>query len=98
MSVVGCTDLSGKELHRQVGMGKMVTSVSLGGIMVSTLAWNARDVGSILGTVFPIFITPMIFVSRLGCHSSLLLEGVHTLFTRAGEEQAYIKSGESVGK
>ena len=28
--------------------------------MVSTLAWNGRDVGSIpaLGTIFPIFITP----------------------------------------
>ena len=40
-----CTDLSGKEPHRQVGVGKVVTSRSLGDIMVSTLAWNARDVG-----------------------------------------------------
>ena len=43
-SAVVCTDLTGKELHGQVGV---VTSGSLYGVMVSTLAWNARDVGSI---------------------------------------------------
>ena len=33
----------------------------LGGVMVSTLVWNARDVGSIptLGTIFPLFIALM---------------------------------------
>ena len=37
----------------------MVTSGSLGTVLVSTLAWNARDVGLIpaLGAIFPIFIT-----------------------------------------
>ena len=38
----------------------MVTSVILDGVMVSTLAWNARDPGviSALGVLFPIFIKP----------------------------------------
>ena len=36
--VVVFTDLSGKELHRQVGVGTVVTSGSLGGGMVNTLA------------------------------------------------------------
>ena len=55
MSVVVCTDLSSKEL----GAGRMLTSGNLGGVMVTTLAQNARDMGSIptLGTI--IFITPM---------------------------------------
>ena len=39
-------------------MGRVMTSGSLGGIIVSTLARIARDVGSILGAIFPIFITP----------------------------------------
>ena len=40
-------------------MGTVVTSGSLGGVMVRMLAQNARDVGSIptLGAIFPIFIT-----------------------------------------
>ena len=42
--VVVCIDLSGKELHRQVSMDKVVTSDILGGVMVRTLAWNARNV------------------------------------------------------
>ena len=55
----------GKELHRQVGMGILVTSVSLGGVMVSILARNARYVGSIpaVGTLFPIFIIPTTYAS-----------------------------------
>ena len=59
-SVVVCTDLSGKKPHGQVGMGIVMTSGSLGCIMFSTLAQNARDVDSIpaLGIVLPIFITP----------------------------------------
>ena len=63
MRVVGCTDLSDKELHRQVGMGIVVTSGSLRGLMFSTLNRNARFVGSIptLSTLFPIFIIPSTF-------------------------------------
>ena len=58
-SVAVCSDLPGKEPHRQVGVGSMVTSGSLGSLMVSTLAQNARGVGSIptLGPIFHIFIT-----------------------------------------
>ena len=37
VSVVVCTDLSGKEPHRQVGVGRVVTSGSLGGVMVSVV-------------------------------------------------------------
>ena len=59
-SVVVCIDLSGKDLYRQVGVIRVVTSGSLGGVIVCTLAWNARDMGSISvqGTIFPVFITP----------------------------------------
>ena len=59
-NVVVCTYLSGKELHRQVYVDIVVTSGSLHGVMVRTLAWNDRDVSSVssLGTIFPIFITP----------------------------------------
>ena len=59
VSVVVYTDLSGKELHRQVVMGRVVTSESLGGVMVSTLARYTRDAGLILtlGAMLPIFIT-----------------------------------------
>ena len=55
-NAVLCTDLSGKESHRR---GRMVTSESLGGALISTVAQNARDVGSIptLYTIFPIFFT-----------------------------------------
>ena len=55
------TDLSS---HIQVAVGTVVTVGSLGGVMVSTLARNARDVGSIptLGTILPIFIIPTILV------------------------------------
>ena len=58
--VVVCTVLSGKELHRQVGVGKVMSSGSLGGEMVSTLERSARDVGSTpaLSTIVPIFIIP----------------------------------------
>ena len=60
--VVVYTDLSGKELHGQVRCGYSgVTSWSLGGVRVCTLTQNARDLALIpaLGTLFPIFITPM---------------------------------------
>ena len=46
-------------------MGIIVTSGTLGGVLVSTLAWSAIYVGSIpaLGAMFPIFITPTTIVS-----------------------------------
>ena len=49
-----------QESHRQLSVGKMVTSRSLGGEMVSPLSWNLKDVGSNpdLGTIFLISITP----------------------------------------
>ena len=54
--VIGRTDLSGKELHSQVGMDGY--SGDIREPTLSTLAWNVRDVDSIptLGTIFPIFI------------------------------------------
>ena len=62
-----CTDALGKVsyIYRQVGVGRMVTSGSIGDVMVSTLAWNTRNVGSssALGTIFLIFITPTTLVS-----------------------------------
>ena len=59
--VVDCINLSGNKLHTHVG----VDTVSLGAVMDSTLAWNARDVGSIpaLSTIFLIFITPTLLVA-----------------------------------
>ena len=72
--VIVCTDLRGKELHRLVGMGIVVKSGSPCGVMISTLDWKGRDVCSIpaLGTIFPIFITPVIQVpvTRGARHSS----------------------------
>ena len=58
--VVVCTDLLGNEPHRKIDEGSMVTSGSLGGVIVSTLAWNATGMCLIppLGTIFPIFIIP----------------------------------------
>ena len=50
MSVVVCADLSSKDPHRQVGVDRMVAGGSQGGVMVSTLVWNARDVGSFPAT------------------------------------------------
>ena len=51
------------------GMGTVVTLGSPGGVIVNTLAQNARNMGSIraLGAIFPIFITAMTyrFKSRL---------------------------------
>ena len=43
---------------------RVATPGSLGGVMVNTLANNARDVGSIpiLGVIFSNFITPMTLV------------------------------------
>ena len=43
VDVVVRTDLSGKELHKQVGMGKEVTSGSLGGVIVNMLALNPNN-------------------------------------------------------
>ena len=55
--VVVCTDLWGKELYRQAGVGIVMTSGKPMWYNSSTLARNARDVGPspVLGTVFPIF-------------------------------------------
>ena len=52
ISVIVCTDHSGKKLPRQVGVGSVATSGSLGGVMIITLAKNAREMVSIpaLGT------------------------------------------------
>ena len=46
-------------------MWTMVTSSGLGGVMIGTLAWNARDVDPIpaLGATFLISITPMTYGS-----------------------------------
>ena len=44
LNIVISTDLSGKELHKQVGGRSMAASGSLAGIMVSTWTRNARDV------------------------------------------------------
>ena len=51
-------------LIRQVNIGWVGTWGSLGGVMVTTLAQNARDVGSIpvLGTIFQNVITPTIYM------------------------------------
>ena len=60
MSLVICTELSGKEQHRQAAAGRMVTSGTLGRVMVITLAQNAKDVGLIvvLGAIFPFSLLP----------------------------------------
>ena len=60
MSSVGCTDVSGKQLHRQVDMYLGVTSGKPMWCNCSILAQYARDMGSIpaLGTIFPIVNTP----------------------------------------
>ena len=57
VGVVVSTDLSVKELHRQVSMGRVMTSGNLADVMVSTLSQNASDAVLIptLGTIFPIF-------------------------------------------
>ena len=56
--VVVCTDLWGKESHRQASVNRARTSGSICGIMISTLARNPIYVGSIpdLGTISSIFI------------------------------------------
>ena len=58
MSIVDCTDLSGKGPHKKVGMGSMLTLMSLNGRMVCALAGNARGMDSIpaLGAIFHKFI------------------------------------------
>ena len=72
------TDFLGKEPHRQVDVDSVVTSGSLGGVMVSTLAWNASDVDPIpaLGAIFPIFITPVTLVAM-----SMILYKLHAVWS-----------------
>ena len=62
--VIVCSAISDNELYRQVGMGSIVISGSLVGVIVDTLAHNTRDLGSIpaLGTIFLIFSIPMILM------------------------------------
>ena len=50
----------------------METPGSLGGVMVSTLAWNAGNVGSI-PAIFPIFIT----LHDTGCHDHDPVQALH---------------------
>ena len=58
-----------QEPHRQVGMGRVVTSGSLCGEVIRTLVWNARDVGLIpaLGAMFLIFVTPTTLAAMTMC-------------------------------
>ena len=60
-----CTDFSGKNQHRKVGMGTVVASGNLVDVMVIKQARNARDVGPIttLAGILLIFTTPTILVS-----------------------------------
>ena len=52
-SLVVCTHLSGEVSARYVGVGRMMTSRSLGGMMLGILAWNARGVSycPVLGAI-----------------------------------------------
>ena len=61
-SVLACTNLSVN--GRQVGMGNMVTSGSVDGVMVSILPLNSSDMGSVhaVGAIFHIFINPTTLV------------------------------------
>ena len=49
--VVVRTNPSDIESQRQVGVDRVITSVRLGGVIVSRLVQNARDVGSIAGLI-----------------------------------------------
>ena len=42
-SVGVCTELSATEPHKQVGVVSMLTSGSIGGIIVRTLVWNGHE-------------------------------------------------------
>ena len=59
LSVVVCIDLSVKEPHTQLGVGRVVTSGTQCGEMIRTLAQKVRDLGTIpaLGATFRIYIT-----------------------------------------
>ena len=60
-------------------MGTVVTSGNLGGVMVSTLVRNVRDVGSIpaLDTTIPISITPAtVFIEECSLEDLLPKETV----------------------
>ena len=62
--VIVWTDNPSKYPYRKVGVGRMVISGSLGWVVVSTLAQNARDIHLIpaLGTICDLFITPTALV------------------------------------
>ena len=72
--MVVCADLWGKELHRQVGVGMMVTSGSLRGAMVAH--WLGMP-EMLVGTIFRIFITPTTPVSALACWRGNVLGPAH---------------------
>ena len=68
-SIIVCTELSDPKQnnsHRQVGVGRMVSSGLLGGVVVITLTRNARDVGSIpdLCTIFRLVIIPTTYMGE----------------------------------
>ena len=67
MCVIVCTDLSGKDQHRQVGVDIVVISGNLDCLMVNTVTMHAINVGSIptLGAIFLIFITSIILVAMM---------------------------------
>ena len=66
LEVVVCIKHSHKEPYRQIAKDRVASLERLDGEIVSTLAQNARDVGSIpaLGAIFPIFITPITFIKH----------------------------------
>ena len=61
-NIVVCTNLSGKEPDKQVGVHSMMTSENLGGIMVSTLNVRGAGLNPDLGAIVLIFITPITLV------------------------------------
>ena len=56
MSVVVCTDLSGKEPPSQIVVDTLITSGSLDSVMVRKKCGHQNPV---LGAIFQLFVTPM---------------------------------------
>ena len=65
--VVVCTDVSGKEPHRQVFVKRVMISGSQGSVIVGTQARNERGVCSspALGEMFTIYVTLMTYVTLI---------------------------------
>ena len=57
---------SGKKLHEQENVGRMMTSGNLDGVMVKALVQKGRDADSIhsLNEIFHIFVTPTTLVDH----------------------------------